>query len=115
MKFDLIIRNAQIIDGSGEPAYRADLAISSGVITAVGDLSAADAIDVRDAQGLVLAPGFIDVHTHDDLELIRNPVMLAKLSQGVTTVITGTFSCAISNRFRAMASLWLRSSEPIPG
>ena len=89
MKFDLIIRNAQIIDGSGEPAYRADLAISNGVIAAVGDLSAADAIAVRDAQGLVLAPGFIDVHTHDDLQVIRAPQMLPKISQGITTVVVG--------------------------
>ncbi len=47
-----------------------------------------------DAQGLVLAPGFIDVHTHDDLEVLRNPHMRSKVSQGVTTVITG--NCGIS-------------------
>lgn len=94
MKFDLIIRNAQIIDGSGEPAYRADLAVSNGVVAAVGDLSAADAIAVRDAQGLVLAPGFIDVHTHDDLQVIHAPQMLPKISQGITTVIVG--NCGIS-------------------
>lgn len=94
MKFDLIIRNAQIIDGTGEPAYSADLAISGGVITAIGDLSADDAIAVRDAQGLVLAPGFIDVHTHDDLQVIHAPQMLPKISQGITTVIVG--NCGIS-------------------
>lgn len=94
MKFDLIIRNAQIIDGSGEPAYRADLAINNGVVAAIGDLSAADAMVVRDAQGLVLAPGFIDVHTHDDLQVIHAPQMLPKISQGITTVIVG--NCGIS-------------------
>lgn len=94
MKFDLIIRNAQLIDGSGEPAYRADLAVSNGVVAAMGDLSAADAIAVRDAQGLVLAPGFIDVHTHDDLQVIHAPQMLPKISQGITTVIVG--NCGIS-------------------
>ncbi len=94
MKFDLIIRNAQIIDGTGAPAYSADLAISGGAIAAVGDLSAAQAISVRDAQGLVLAPGFIDVHTHDDLQVIRAPQMLPKISQGITTVIVG--NCGIS-------------------
>ena len=94
MKFDLIIRNAQIVDGSGEPAYRADLAVSNGVVAAIGDLSAADAIAVRDAQGLVLAPGFIDVHTHDDLQVIHAPQMLPKISQGITTVIVG--NCGIS-------------------
>lgn len=94
MKFDLIIRNAQIIDGTGEPAYTADIAIGGGVIAAIGDLSAAEAIVVRDAQGLVLAPGFIDVHTHDDLQVIHAPQMLPKISQGITTVIVG--NCGIS-------------------
>lgn len=94
MKFDLIIRNAQIIDGTGEPAYSADLAIRNGTIAAIGDLSAAEAIAVRDAQGLVLAPGFIDVHTHDDLQVIHAPQMLPKISQGITTVIVG--NCGIS-------------------
>lgn len=94
MKFDLIIRNAQIIDGSGAPAYCADLAITAGLIAAVGDLSAADAVAVRDAQGLVVAPGFIDVHTHDDLQVIHSPKMLPKISQGITTVIVG--NCGIS-------------------
>ncbi len=94
MKFDLIIRNAQIIDGSGEPAYRADLAVTAGLIAAIGDLAAADAFAVRDAQGLVIAPGFIDVHTHDDLQVIHSPKMLPKISQGITTVIVG--NCGIS-------------------
>lgn len=94
MKFDLIIRNAQIVDGTGEPGYSADLAISGGSIAAIGDLSAADAIAVRDAQGLVLAPGFIDVHTHDDLQVIHAPQMLPKISQGITTVVVG--NCGIS-------------------
>lgn len=94
MKFDLIIRNAQIVDGTGEPGYRADLAISGGNIAAIGDLLASDAIAVRDAQGLVLAPGFIDVHTHDDLQVIHAPQMLPKISQGITTVVVG--NCGIS-------------------
>jgi N-acyl-D-amino-acid deacylase len=94
VKFDLIIRNARIIDGTGEPGYSADLAISDGIIAAIGDLSAAHATATHDAQGLVLAPGFIDVHTHDDLQVIHAPQMLPKISQGITTVVVG--NCGIS-------------------
>jgi N-acyl-D-amino-acid deacylase len=94
VNFDLIIRNAQIIDGSSLPAYRADLAIHAGRIAAIGDLAGLDAIATRDALGLVLAPGFIDVHTHDDLQVIRAPKMLPKISQGITTVVVG--NCGIS-------------------
>jgi N-acyl-D-amino-acid deacylase len=94
VKFDLIIRNATIVDGTGAEAYGADLAIANGRIAAIGDLSAATAITQRDAQGLILAPGFIDVHTHDDLQVIHAPQMLPKISQGITTVVVG--NCGIS-------------------
>ncbi|PUA28670.1 MAG: D-aminoacylase [Cellvibrio sp. 79] len=94
MKFDLIIRNAQILDGSGEPAISADIAIHAGKIAAIGSLAAESSLTTLDAQGLVLAPGFIDVHTHDDLQVIRAPEMLPKISQGITTVIVG--NCGIS-------------------
>lgn len=94
MKFDLIIRNAQILDGSGEPAIGADIAIHAGKIAAIGSLAAESSLATLDAQGLVLAPGFIDVHTHDDLQVIRAPEMLPKISQGITTVIVG--NCGIS-------------------
>ncbi len=95
-QFDLLIRGALLLDGSGRPGWLADLAVCDGKIAAIGDLSAVDvrATTVLDAHGLVLAPGFIDVHTHDDLEVLRNPQLLSKLSQGVTTVITG--NCGIS-------------------
>lgn len=94
MKFDLIIRNAQILDGSGEPAVSADIAIHAGKIAAIGSLVTDSSLATLDASGLVLAPGFIDVHTHDDLQVIRAPEMLPKISQGITTVIVG--NCGIS-------------------
>lgn len=92
--YDRVFRGARLIDGTGATAVVADVAILGERIAAIGKLPLdSGRVDI-DATGLVLAPGFIDVHTHDDLELIRNPVMLAKLSQGVTTVITG--NCGIS-------------------
>jgi N-acyl-D-aspartate/D-glutamate deacylase len=92
--FDSLIRNVRVLDGSGGDPYQADVAIDAGFIRAVGELSQFSARQVIDGDGRVLSPGFIDVHTHDDTSVIRNPQMLAKLSQGVTTVIVG--NCGIS-------------------
>jgi len=98
-QYDLIIRNAMIVDGSGTAPYHADLGVIADQIAriaAVGQLDGqlkADGTSI-DAAGLALAPGFIDVHTHDDREVLDAPAMLPKLTQGVTTVIAG--NCGIS-------------------
>ncbi len=91
---DTLIRNVQIIDGSGGEPQPGSVALAGGRIQKVGELDDYSAPNTIDGTGKVLAPGFIDVHTHDDLYLIRNPEMLPKLSQGVTTVIVG--NCGIS-------------------
>lgn len=93
-KYDLLIRNALIIDGSGGPEFVSDVLVHQGKIVRVGTLLGATAKETIDATGLCLAPGFIDVHSHDDINLIKNPMMQAKVSQGVTTVVVG--NCGIS-------------------
>jgi len=90
---DVLIRNALVLDGSDRPGRHADVAVRDGRIVAVGTVDGG-ARQVIDAGGRALAPGFIDVHTHDDLEVLRNPGMASKLSQGVTTVVVG--NCGIS-------------------
>ncbi|KWU51073.1 N-acyl-D-amino-acid deacylase family protein [Pseudomonas palleroniana] len=107
MKYDTLIRQALIIDGSNTPGYLADVGILAGRIEAIGDLATVAAAHEVDARGLVLAPGFVDVHTHDDTVVIRHPQMLPKLSQGVTTVIVG--NCGIS-----AAPVSLRGDPPDP-
>lgn len=92
--FDLIILGARVIDGHGESIQEQDVGVIGNKIAKIGDLSSAAAKQTIDAKGLVLAPGFVDVHTHDDLEVIRSPEMECKLSQGITTVIVG--NCGIS-------------------
>ena len=91
---DTLIRNAMMIDGSGAAPRQMDVSIRDGQISTVGIGLDCDAATVIDAKSLVLAPGFIDTHTHDDLSVIRNPAMLPKISQGVTSVIVG--NCGIS-------------------
>lgn len=92
---DLIIRNATIFDGTGAPRFRADVGVSGDRIAGVGDLGGASADRELIADGLALAPGFIDAHTHDDRAVLCGPeCMLCKMSQGVTTVVVG--NCGIS-------------------
>src|ERR1700733_40664 len=91
---DTLIRQAKVLDGSGAEGEVLDIALCNGGISALGARLEYSATAEIDARGMVLAPGFIDVHTHDDLSVIRDPEMLAKLSQGVTTVIVG--NCGIS-------------------
>lgn len=102
-----LIRNAWIADGGGRPLEQADVAIDDGRILAIGNLRDTKAKAVVDGYGKVLAPGFIDVHTHDDTSVVRTPAMLPKLSQGVTTVVVG--NCGIS-----AAPVQLRGEPPDP-
>ena len=92
--YDLLIRGGRVIDGSGAPAVRADVAIRAGRIAAVGDLSDETAAQRLDAEGRVVAPGFIDMHAHDDFNLPVNPYAIGKVAQGVTTVVNG--NCGLS-------------------
>ncbi len=92
--YHTLIRGAQVVDGTGAAPYCADVAIENQWVVRIAEHIDAPAQEVIKAEGLYLTPGFIDVHTHDDLEVIHRPEMMAKLSQGVTTVIVG--NCGIS-------------------
>lgn len=91
---DVLIRGATVFDGTGTAPARADVAVADGRIVAVGPSLSLSAGEVVEAGALALAPGFIDVHTHDDLAAMSRDAILPKLSQGVTTVVTG--NCGIS-------------------
>lgn len=93
-KCDFIVGGARVIDGSGGISRHVEVAVERDRIVDVGDCSHWQADSRIDAGGLALAPGFIDSHTHDDLEIIKSPDISCKLSQGVTSVIAG--NCGIS-------------------
>ena len=87
--FDLLIKNARIVDGGGTPAYYADLGIEDGKIVALAPVLNLGALQTINAVGLTLTPGFIDSHGHDDMILETAPGCPHKLEQGITTEITG--------------------------
>lgn len=89
MQFDTLITNGRIIDGSNGPEKSGSVAIQNGCIAAIGDLTGASAKQHIDATGLVISPGFIDVHTHSDVYILLEPTAPSKLHQGVTTEIVG--------------------------
>ena len=88
-EFNLIVRGGTVLDGSGADGVRADVAVSGGKIAKIGDLSGYRAERVIDATGLVVAPGFIDMHNHSDQTLLAEPENESMIRQGVTTMVLG--------------------------
>ncbi len=88
-QFDIVIMNSNIIDGSGKAAFKADIGVKGNKITAIDNLQKASADIIIDGSNFVAAPGFIDIHTHTDLELLVNGNAESKIMQGVTTEVAG--------------------------
>jgi len=109
-RYDLLIRDATVVDGTRAPRYRASIGIRDGKIASIGDLRQARADQELDAAGKIAAPGFIDAHTHDDRLMLSAPDMAPKVSQGVTTVVAG--NCGVS---LAPAPRGVPGSPGVPG
>ncbi|MGH8056872.1 MAG: N-acyl-D-amino-acid deacylase family protein [Candidatus Entotheonellia bacterium] len=112
---DIVIRGGQIIDGSGAPGYQADVGVSEGGITAIEPGYAGQARRVIDATGQVVAPGFIDIHTHSDFTLPLNPRAESKIRQGVTTEVLGNCGFSVAPALPGRAAMlrdYLAASAP---
>jgi N-acyl-D-aspartate/D-glutamate deacylase len=94
--FDVVISNGTVVDGTAAPPRRAGVAISGGRIAAIGDLDGTDAAERLDADGLVVAPGFIDIHTHYDAQAFWDPTLSPSPLHGVTTVVGGNCGFTIA-------------------
>ena len=118
MDFDFLFRGATVFDGTGAKAFQADVGVRGETIAAIGDLSAAEARESRDAQGLWLMPGLIDAHTHSDAFLLLEPMCPSKLAQGVTTEIGGQCGGSAAPRLNGarLPSDWeAQTYPPRPG
>ena len=81
--YDILFKNARIVDGTGSPAYKGDLAVKDGKIAKIGKINA-EAKETIDCDGLVLSPGFIDIHSHSDFSILGVPLSESRILQGVT-------------------------------
>ncbi len=88
-RFDLLIKNVKVIDGTGNPWYKSDVGIADGKIDYIGSIKDAEAATVIDGQDLMLSPGFIDGHGHCDLEVFHDSSLYNKVEQGITTEVAG--------------------------
>jgi N-acyl-D-aspartate/D-glutamate deacylase len=113
--FDTVVRNGLIIDGTSAPRYRSDIGIKDGRIAEIGKLAAGDGASELDASGLIVAPGFIDLHTHYDAQVFWDPHCSISGWHGVTTVGIGNCGFAsVRPEQRERAMLTMTRLESIP-
>lgn len=111
-----LIRNGWLVDGTGQPRIKADLVLEGELITFIGKVQHRDRFDKTiDAEGLVVAPGFIDTHSHSDLEVMVNPYVEAKIRQGVTTELLGQDGISMAPLPRRYISPWRKNLAGLDG
>ena len=111
-----LIENGTIVDGSGRPGYAASLVIEDECLAAIGSLERGSGYDrVIDAAGMMVAPGFIDSHSHSDLELLVNPYIEAKVRQGVTTELLGQDGISMAPLPKKHISPWRKNLAGLEG
>lgn len=111
--YDLLIRHGMIVDGTGSPWYRGDVAIRGDRIAAVGSLAGAAARDTIDASGLVVSPGWIDMLGHSEYSLLRDGRALSKITQGITSEITGEVTSVVPVNERTLRELGFTRNDSV--
>lgn len=111
MAFDLLVKNGMIVDGSGLPRFRGDVAVKDGKIVEIGRLDGAAAKETLDAEGHVVSPGFVDGHTHMDAQIFWDPIGTSSCYQGVTSVVMGNCGFTLAPCREAEADLVFRNLE----
>ncbi|MGO8861344.1 MAG: N-acyl-D-amino-acid deacylase family protein [Acidimicrobiales bacterium] len=96
MTFDLLVRDGHVVDGSGQSGFQADVAVSNGKVVAVEPGISGTATRVIDAQGRIVAPGFIDIHTHFDAQILWDPPLASTVRHGITSVVAGNCGFTVS-------------------
>jgi len=116
-EFDVLIRGGMLVDGTRMPRYQADLGVKNGRIAKIGNLKAHQATKVIDAGGMIVAPGFVDLHTHYDAQLFWDPYCTISSWHGVTSIVIGNcgFGFApVKPELRDRAMLTMTRTEAIP-
>ena len=100
MQVDLLIHDGTVIDGTGAPPVRADVAIKDGKILEVGSIEKREDVPCLDARDLCVAPGFIDIHSHSDFTVIVDPRAMSSITQGVTLEVVGNCGARVCTHRR---------------
>ncbi len=96
MEFDIVIQNGRVIDGSGNPWFKADIGITNGKITKIGLIEPSAKTKVLDATDLIVCPGFIDIHSHADYTIPFDPLVFSTIHQGITTLVVGMCGASLA-------------------
>ena len=111
MALDLIVKNGMIVDGSGLPRYRGDVGVKDGKIAEIGRINGAATAETVDAEGHVVTPGFVDVHTHMDAQIFWDPIGTSSCFHGVTSVVMGNCGFTLAPCRESEADLVIRNLE----
>ena len=112
---DTLIKNGLIVDGSGNKGYKANVLISGDKILKIGDIQETEGTNIIDATGLVVAPGFIDTHSHSDLQVLVEPCVLPKIMQGITTEVLGQDGISMAPLPKEFISPWRKNLAGLDG